>query len=292
MGVIDDIIGIQESNKQSKSTNNSSKWKQEQNELRQWCYNNMDNMALQVKDDGDLFKKYMDIQSRFEKHSVGNSLLILKQNPNTTQFKDKKSWKEAGVSLVATPEKFVILEPTKTEDKVYYNPKEEYDITQTNARPEEKRQYSIRKLLEAIVYNCYAEIKPVDELPDKRIGIANYDKEENILYIVKGINEEQLFQILSYCVADIEMRNIKDSQYKDFKNQCVSYMICKKYNVNAPNYDFSIMPIEISTLETGKEVRDELDTIRVNFEAINERMQEGMEHRQREKKPKQKEQER
>ena len=50
--------------------------------------------------------------------------------------------------------------------------------------------------------------------------------------------------------------------------------------------------IEISTLETGKEVRDELDTIRVNFEAINARMQEGMEHRQREKKPKQKEQER
>ena len=91
MGVIDDIIGIQESaNYQSKDNNATSKWKQEQNELRQWCYNNMDSMAMQVKDDGDLFKRYMDVQSRFEKHSVGNSLLILKQNPNTTQFKDKK----------------------------------------------------------------------------------------------------------------------------------------------------------------------------------------------------------
>lgn len=293
MNVIDDMLNTNNnsSSYNKKSNNKNSKWLEEQNKMRKWCYDNMNDMAIKLKNDGNILKQYLDIQARFEKYSSGNSLLILKQNPNATYFKDKKGWEEDGVSLVATPNKIIILEPTKSNEQTYFNPKEEYDITQTNAKPTEKNPYNVRKVLEGIVYNCYANIKPVDELPDNQ-GLAHYNKEENVLYISRGMDVKQLFQVLSYYMADIEMRNQEDLNYKQFKNQCISYMLCKRYQIDAPNYSFSEIPQEISQLDDGKAIRKELENIRINFETIDERLLEGIEKNTKTKQDKKKEQER
>jgi len=68
-------------------------------------------------------------------------------------------------------------------------------------------------------------------------------------------------------------------------------MLCKRYGIDVSNYDFSYMPLEISSQVNGKDVREEIDQIRVNFETINSRITESFEQ-SKEKKPKAKTQER
>lgn len=51
------------------------------------------------------------MQSRFDRYSVGNALLITAQMPQATQFKDFDAWKENGVSIKKQQKGITILEP-------------------------------------------------------------------------------------------------------------------------------------------------------------------------------------
>lgn len=77
-------------------SNEQNNWKEQQTKDRKAIYATMDRMALIVGDDGSKFQEYLNIQSRFSKYSVGNCLVILEKAPNSTQIKDKASWKEKG----------------------------------------------------------------------------------------------------------------------------------------------------------------------------------------------------
>ena len=56
-------------------------------------------MSLKVVKDGELFKEYLDVQSKFIKYSVSNCLIILNKNKNAIKIKDKKSWEEKGIKV-------------------------------------------------------------------------------------------------------------------------------------------------------------------------------------------------
>lgn len=293
MNEVDNILGTK-NNSERKNNYNQEKWKQIKDRQREWAYSTMEDMAQKIKIDSKLFKDYLDVQSRFEKHSVGNSLLILAKFPNATQFKERQAWKDLGIPIKKNAQPIIILEPVKSEKtgKTYYNPKEVFDISQTQAEGSEtQKEYNIRELLGGFIHNCYAEIKVVDELPEERIGGAYYDKEENLLYVCRGMEKDTLISSLSYALAEIETREDADNSLKDFKNKCISYMLCKRYGIDVSNYDFSYMPLEISSQVNGKDVREEIDQIRVNFETINSRITESFEQ-SKEKKPKAKTQER
>ena len=80
--------------------NNYSKesWQKRQARDRQIAYDTMEEMTSKIiQNEGRIFQKYLDIQSKFEKHSVGNCLIILKNNPNVTEFRDKKTWENLGM---------------------------------------------------------------------------------------------------------------------------------------------------------------------------------------------------
>ena len=245
MNEVDNILGTK-NNSERKNNYNQEKWKQIKDRQREWAYSTMEDMAQKIKIDSKLFKDYLDVQSRFEKHSVGNTLLILAKFPNTDflpnklkkrgimmqpQFKERQAWKDLGIPIKKNAQPIIILEPVKSEKtgKTYYNPKEVFDISQTQAEGSEtQKEYNIRELLGGFIHNCYAEIKVVDELPDERIGGAYYDKEENLLYVCSGMEKDTLISSLSYALAEIETREDTDNSLKDFKNKCISYMLCKR----------------------------------------------------------------
>jgi len=210
MDIVDDVLGTKQSNNYNKSKNNYKKnsWKESQDRLRNWAYDTMEEMTQKVKNDSFLFKQYLDIQSKFEKYSVGNSLLILKQFPEAMLFKDKQSWKESNILLNQNPKHIIILEPCLSEKngKTYYNPKEMYDVSQTNAEKPSTPNFDIRTILKGFFNNCFAEKKAVDELPDNREGVAYYDKVQNILYITRGTEENTLLKSLTNALAEIVMR--------------------------------------------------------------------------------------
>lgn len=271
--------------------NNNNNWQEKQNQQRQEAYDIMDKMAMEIKDNSEKFKQYLNIQSRFEKNSVGNCLLILSKNPNVTQYKDKKSWKEKGIELISNPQEIVILEPRRSEtnNRVYYNPKVVYDISQTNAPKQEQNiDYDTRELLKAFLNNCVTQRQAVDKLPNSDMQGAEYNRSEDILYICRGMEKETLFQTLSQAIANIEMRDAEDDNFKSFKSYCISYMLCQKYGIDVSNYDISELPQEILNKTNGKEVRGELEKMRIDFEKINSRVAEYFENanREKEKKPK------
>lgn len=282
---VNEILGTGKNNNFSTNynTKRQNNWQEQQRKDRQDIYDTMDRMAMIVGNDGNKFKEYLDVQSRFSKYSVGNSLVILEKAPNSTHIKDKNAWLEKGIELNNSAKGIKILEPVKNKGATYYNPKVVYDISQTNASKQDNViNYGDRVLLKALLHNCDVPREAVEKLPSGEIG-AEYDKENNKLYVCKGMDRETLFQSLSQEMGNIELKDEEKSNMNYFISYCTSYMICKRYGIDVSNYVFKELPNEITNQKDGKGIRMELDKIRDNFEKVNTRMLDYFDMSSREK---------
>lgn len=45
-------------------------------------------------------------------------------------------------------------------------------------------------------------------------------------------------------------------------------MLCKRYNIDVSNYDFTDIPSELQFKDNGTDIRKELDTIRLAYNSI------------------------
>lgn len=272
MNEIDDLLGT---NSNTKNNN----WK-EQNSKRNEAYKKMDDMSFEILKDGNMFMKYLNILSRFERYSVGNCLLILETEPNAIQIKEKQDWLDKGYDTIENAKVITILEPNKVNGKVYYNPKDEYDISQTNAPIPEEKTYTNKEILLAILDICDKEnIKKeiVNILPNGNKG-AEYIEDENKLYMCRGLESEYLIKTVIQEIARIKMKYLENNEMKEFKTYCISYMICKKYGLDISKFDFENLPKEFANKEKGKEIREQLDNIKTNFIEINAKIAEYIEN--------------
>lgn len=286
MNEIDDLLGTSNNNNYKKQ-NSKNNWK-EQNKKRNDAYRKMDEMSFKITKDGDMFKQYLNILNRFEKYSVGNCLLILETEPNAIQIKEKKDWIDKGYDTIENAKSMTILEPNKVDGKVYYNPKDEYDISQTNAPIPKGKTYTNKEMLLAIFSICDKENitrEVVNILPSGNKG-AEYIESENKLYMCRGLNPEYLIKTVIQEIARIEMKNFENSEMKEFKTYCISYMLCKKYGLDISKFDFSNLPKDLINKAKGKEIREELDDIRTNFIEINSKVAEYFEKEEKSKKNK------
>lgn len=286
MNEIDDLLGTSNNNNYKKQ-NSKNNWK-EQNKKRNDAYRKMDEMSFKITKDGDMFKQYLNILNRFEKYSVGNCLLILETEPNAIQIKEKKDWIDKGYDTIENAKSMTILEPNKVDGKVYYNPKDEYDISQTNAPIPKGKTYTNKEMLLAIFSICDKENitrEVVDILPSGNKG-AEYIESENKLYMCRGLNPEYLIKTVIQEIARIEMKNFENSEMKEFKTYCISYMLCKKYGLDISKFDFSNLPKDLINKTKGKEIREELDDIRTNFIEINSKVADYFEKEEKSKKNK------
>ena len=289
--IVEDLLGTNEKSKNNnynKPYNKNNNWK-EQNKKRSEAYKKIDDMSFKISKDGNMFEQYLNVLCRFEKYSVGNCMLILETEPNAMQIKEKQDWIDRGYELIQDAKSMTILEPNKANGKVYYNPKEEYDISQTNAPIPEEREYTDRDILLALFKDCKAEREVVDVLPNGNKG-AEYVESENKLYMCRGLKSDYLLKTVIQEIARMEMQEVENGEMKEFKTYCTSYMICKKYGLETSQFDFSNLPNDLSSREKGKDIRIELDDIRKNFTTVNSKIASYFE--QEEKTRKNKEQER
>lgn len=271
-----------------KNNYNKEEWIKRKNRERDETYRKIDMSAEKTLKDKNLFKQYLDLQSRFSSYSVGNVLLISSQMPNTTIFKDKDGWNKKGVNLKENAKSFVILEPSSPYERpdgtkaTYYNPKKMYDISQTDSKPSDKAKvYGTEELLRAFIHNYPVEIKSVDELKDNTLG-AEYDKQDNVIYACRGLDENVLLQSLASEFAKISMIDREENVLLDFESYCVSYMICKKYGVDVSNYNFDVLPPEVSEMNVTQ-FREELSAIRDAMLDVDSRITENLEKSQKNK---------
>ena len=128
----------------------------------------------------------------------------------------------------------------------------------------------------------------VDVLPNGNKG-SEYVEKEKRLYMCKGLKQEYLFKTVAQEIARMQMKVLEHSEMNEFKTFCISYMICKKYGLDTAQFDFSNLPKDLVNKSKGKEIREELEDIRVNFAEINDKISEYFEKEQKEKKNKEQE---
>ena len=300
MNNFDDIFSAPaEKNARSDRPFDKDAWAAKKQEQRQAAYDLADSTAEAVAADGSRFRDYLEVQSRFDRYTVTNALLILAQKPEATQLRDFESWRSTGafIKRQEMSHGISILEPGdeyRREDGsigTYYNVKKVYDVSQTNARSKVQPAVSMdeRLLLKALIHRPPVPMQTVDELPNN-MG-AFYDHDQQVIFVRRGMTAEDIFRSVSKELAHAEIAGTRSAYRREdaaFAAYSVSYLLCRKYGIDVNGYDFSRLPEGFRETDP-QNVRAALTEMRDTANTISGRMYRVLEQN---KAPKSKEQER
>lgn len=269
-------------------------WAAKKQSERSSAYEMIDRTAESVAGDSATFKTYLDVQSRFDRYSVGNALLITAQKPDSQRIGDFDYWKDQGGYVKKNQKGIVILEPgdeyTREDGSigVSYNPKKVFDITQTTVRAKAQPQVSRdeRLLIKALIHNAPVSIQSAENLEQAGQG-ALFNPEQNVILVRKGMEGADIFRSIAGELAHAEYADgdpTYDRSGNAFRAYCVSYMLCKKNGIDTKGYDFSRLPDSFSGLE-AQEVRGELSAIRDTANELSSRMAKVLEQSKAEAAP-------
>ena len=249
-----------------------------------------DKTAKEIVSDPQNFRDYLDVQSRFDRYSATNTLLIYAHNINATQLRDRKSWKDAGITVNKGEKGIPILEPGESYERddssigTYYNVKWVYDISQTDAVPtaEPMVNRDERQMLKALIAKRSVPIELEDNVPHGAI----YDHSKGRILVQKGMEGPDIFRSVSFALAHAELAQ-NDPSYTPnkagFKAYCISYMLCQKYGVDTSGYDFRQIPSELRNADS-KTLRAELTGIRNTMNSISSRIAKNLDQTKKDSK--------
>lgn len=274
-------------------------WAAKKKAERDEVYVLADATAEAVCADGGKFRDYLDVQAAFRNYSATNALLILATKPDARRLGDKDFWRDQGVYIkrqeFSRPIKIVESNGEYTRDDgsigVSYNIKRVYDISQTTARTRAPQAVShdARALLNTLIYKRPAPVQSVDELPNGMDAV--YDREQNAVFVRRGLSANDLFCGLSKALAQAELARTGEEYTEEnagFKAQCVSYILGKEFGVDVTGYAFEA-PADFLRTDDPQTIRTELTDIRDTAYDISSRMMRSLEQS---KAPRQSEQER
>ena len=252
---------------------------------RSRCYEMSEQMTAAVATDGQTFKQYLDVQSRFDRYTANNALLIMAQNPDAQKIGDYGYWRDQG-AYVKRQERnnpILIMEPGKEYERedgstgTYYNAKKVYDISQTNARDrlqQAQPEITDAQLVRAVVNNPPVAIVAAepDQMPEDKGAL--FEPEESCIYVRKGMSAQEIFRSVT---PELALAGFADGDKNYDRNEdafhayCASYLLCKKYGVDTQGFDFTHAPEFFEGMEP-QEVRGELAKARDAANNISSRM--------------------
>lgn len=227
-------------------------------------YNLIDDTALDVMSSPEKFKAYLDTQSRMDRYSAVNALLIYSQLPKATQLKDFDDWSKDNVKIVKGAKSISILEPVEYSKRdgttgISYNVKRMFDVSQTNGRktPAPSINRDPKEFITTMFDASPVEVQLVDELPYPNMG-AFYNNEKQTLFVKKAVGDSV---VVAQCVAQElahAQLSINSETYSrrdmGFQAVCIGYMICKKHGIDTQNFAIERIPDEYKNMN-AKEVR-------------------------------------
>lgn len=262
-------------------------WAAKKKAERDERYATADATAEEICTDGGKFRDYLDVQAKFHRYSATNALLILHDNKNASKLGDKDFWRDQGVYIkrqeFGRPIKIVESNGEYTRDDgsigVSYNIKRVYDISQTTAgtRAPQAVSHDARALLNALIYKRPASVQSVDELPNGMAAV--YDREQNAVFVRRGLSANDLFCGLSKALAQAELARTGKEYTEEnagFKAQCVSYILGKEFGVDVSGYAFEA-PADFLHTDDPQTIRAELTDIRDTAYDISARMMRSLE---------------
>ncbi len=223
--------------------------------------------------DVDKLNTYLNVQSRFDKYSVGNAVLIAASKPEAEKLADAKTWQKNGVYIKKGERGITILEPGeefKREDGstgVNYNAKKVFDISQTTAekKSQESKNYDISKIISSLIQSSPVNVCRSSILPDDKN--VYFNSRDNAIVIREGIPAEEIVRELSKEIVSLRVGSEKTAKEGTtaLRAYAVSYIVCKRYNIEPLVSDFK------SKLFDGlnaQAIRSELGKIRSEANSI------------------------
>ena len=281
--------------RKDKTTYNKKTWQEASREDKEWANTKSNEMAEKVgKNMKDLIA-YLDVQTKFEMYSASNALLILNQKPEATYLREYSKWKDDGYEIKDSNDKVIIIKREQVEKPdgsigTFFNARNLYDVSNTNAPAlQMKKAPDQQTIIQTLLNGSKIDVEVVDDL-GKDI-LAKYDFDRKIMQVCRGQNANSKIQDIVMELAKIEFKvnevGISDTEKNNrkFKSTCVSYMFCKKFNIDFPKDKFAELPNYLSG--DAKQIKAELETIKDTYINITDRMYGSL---NRERNTKQKEQ--
>ena len=255
-------------------------------------YQMVDDTAMQIVNDPEKFRAFLDTQSRMDRYSATNALLIFNQLPEATQLKDFDDWGKDNVKIVKGAKSISILEPVEYARQdgttgISYNVKKMFDVSQTNGRqtPAVSVNRDPKALITTMLDACPVEVEATNELPYPNMA-AFYNNEKQTLYVKRNVGDSVA---VAQCVAQ-EIGHAQLSINSDtysrrdmgFQAVCIGYMLCKKYGVDTQNFAIDRIPESLKEKEP-KEIRAELSKTRNAMSEINSRISEELYRKKQER---------
>ena len=279
----DDLLNVQaESAKDEKAA-----FVEESKKNRTFCYEKAEEMTKVVAENGEQFQLFLDLQSRFDRYTPNNELLIMAQEPDATRLGDYGYWKDHGAYIKRREEPILILEPGKEYTRedgsigTYYNAKKLYDVSQTTYRTRITPAEGMddRTLVRAVVSNPPVSIVSEEpkNMPEGKEAV--FLPERDCILVKKGMGAHDIFRSL---VPELVYASLAEGERDYDKNEdamhanCVTYMLCKKHGVEPPAMDFSQIPAYFEGKEP-KEIRSELSQMRESMNTISGKMSKVLE---------------
>ncbi len=234
MAEIDDIF---EPETKNATSFNKAEWIKQQKETRTRAYEMLEDATQEIRNP-DIFMSYLDVQSRFDRYSVSNALLVAYQMPEATRLCDSKTWKEHDVFIKKGESGIIILEPGKEykrEDgsiRTSYNAKKVFDVSQTTAKQYSKtqRSYNEKLLVKALVKTSPVPIEISSALPIEASAVYQSDRKR--ILVRQGMPGDEILRSLS---REIAHARIDKGDYS--RENCslaaygISFMVCRRIGV-------------------------------------------------------------
>lgn len=283
MSNYDDLLNNVPAGEQANGQLSKEEYAAKKQAEREAIYELSDNAALEVSGDSKQFQQYLDIQSKFDRYSAVNTLLILAQNPEATRLGSFDYWKSQNGSIKSGETGISILEPGREYERddgsigVSYNIKKVFDISQVDTRKLKLTptpNYTERQILGALISKYPMRIIGVDELSGDRGAMTNSNGD---ILVRKGMEFSDTFRSVAYEMAGAELATDTElSPVQEFSAYSATYLLCKKYGADTQNFSFEDAPGVFNDMD-AQEVKGELSQIRDAFENISGRMSRQLE---------------
>lgn len=286
MSDLDDIIineqnGTQADKKEQPTEKSNDKsfdkeaWAKRRQEIKNDVYAMLDKASSSLSEPLN-YVRYLAVQSRFDRYTVSNSLLVSHQMPEALKLRDLEAWNKSGVYVKKNETGIYILEPGKEfkrEDGsvgTYYEPKKVFDITQTTAvqKIPPKKRYNERVLIKALVNTSPVPVEIRNDLPENVSAL--YRSEDKVIHIRQGMTGDDIFRALS---KEIAHARLDKGDYSRDKCEVAAYGIafisCARAGIDPADIDRKKNPFEGKTL---KDIRQELSAIRDEANSMSQSM--------------------
>lgn len=200
-------------------------------------YQLADEAVKEIVSSPEKFKAFLDTQSRLDRYSAVNALLIYKQYPQAVQLKDFDDWSKDNIKITKGAKSISILEPVEYAKRdgttgISYNVKKVFDVAQTNGKrpPAPTVNRDPKALITTMLDSSPVNVEATNELPYPNMA-AFYNNEEQTLYVKRDVGDSvAVAQCVAQELGHAQLSINSDSYSRSdmgFQAVCIGYMLCK-----------------------------------------------------------------